>query len=123
MHNPSSYCSHSDSQAVLRLVVSSLGISHYAMAKLLGVRHSNYAQWFTTYRVSSKYLNRICILFAMSNKGLKLPLVDYIDWVNGNIKYKKGVSQHEDQSLLSQFGWGISVPKAEAESSDKEYEG
>jgi hypothetical protein len=104
VQNPKTYMTHGDSRAVLKFAVSSLGISHYAMAKLLQVRHSNYSRWFSQYRPSSVYLGRICIIFCMASKGLRLPLVDYIDWVNGTIKYKKGVAD-AGSNLLSEFGW------------------
>lgn len=109
------YMSHKNCAEILRLTCKSLGITHYAMAKLLGVRHENYGKWFSgLYRPSSKYFARLCLILNFQANGLVLSLVDHFDWERNEIIYKKGVRDGNGRDNLSQFGWDVQKKEAQA---------
>jgi len=114
---PTIYLPNHECEVILKESCQALGVTHYAMAKLLGVRTCNYSQWFNgTRRPSSKYFAKIAKLHALKAFGMMINFVDHIDWDAKEVVYKKGVRLGDARGRDPIYKFSGGIPQTEGQS-------
>lgn len=109
------YLSNLACEETLKASCRALEVKGYRLAFLMGITPTNYLKWFNgSSRPSSKSFARLSMIHVFHTFGLKIPLVDRIDWVNDEIVYKRGVEigDARGRDPIHKFCGGIPGPQS-----------